>query len=73
MYKLYKGGFLLMADNGSKIILLVSDGKPGGVTEMHFESKEDGKLGDRAKQQGLNVSNYEIRKEKRRSKGKAKK
>ncbi len=62
-----------MADNGSKIILLVSDGKPGGVTEMHFESKEDGKLGDRAKQQGLNVSNYEIREEKRRSKGKAKK
>lgn len=73
MYKLYKGGFLLMADNRSKEIIVISDGKPGGVTEMHFKSEEDDKFSDRAKQQGLNVSDYKVQGKEKHSRGKAKK
>lgn len=52
-----------------KQITLISDGKPGGVTEMHYACDD---LKTKAKSKGFNVSDCDIKNKKEYSKGKAK-
>lgn len=52
-------------------IVFVSDGRPGGVTEIHTREEASEPYKEKARAQGMLVSNYDVKK-KRHSKGKAK-
>lgn len=60
-----------MSKNRQEGIIVVSDGKPGGISEIYLKyAKNDLRVGQ-AKSHGLTVSDCDVTKGKGRSKGKA--